>query len=297
MIKDGIALSALAFLNGDWIPDDQLALPLSDPAVTHGVCAVERMRVYHGQLWQTELHLQRWQRTIDALKISGLPSAAGLQQLISELMDRNESWIANQTSFGVVLLASPGSLITGAHTQTAPQPTLILHLYCIDEGAMQQRIEHGMPLVITDVQQPPSASWDRRLKVRSRLHYYLADQQAHQVHPLASGVLVDHDGTVTETAIANVLLVQKGSVLSPQPDQILPGVSLQVVQRLCAELQLPFLTRRLNTQRLREADEVILTGTSCGVWFASQVDDRMMPSPGPVYTQLRQAWDRITRAS
>ena len=297
MLKDGIALSALAYLNGSWIPVDQLALPLSDPAVTQGVSAVERMRAYQGQLWQLELHLQRWQRTVAALQLTGLPSSAEVERLLSELMSRNEGWIGEQSSFGVVLLATPGGSLASTGSQPVPQATFILHLYSIDDAAVQQRIQQGMPLVLTDVQQPPSASWDRNIKVRSRLHYYLADQQARQVHPQASGVLVDCDGTVTETAIANVLLVERGQVFCPEPGQILKGVSLQVVQQLCEELQLPLIHQRLSTKRLYEADEVLLTGTSCGIWFANQVNDRMLASPGPVYTQLRQAWNRLTHAA
>ena len=61
-----------------------------------------------------------------------------------------------------------------------------------------------------------------------------AQQEAQRSDPHASALLLDHNGHLTETAAANFLIVQKGTVLSPPTGTVLQGVSLKVVRELCA---------------------------------------------------------------
>lgn len=274
----------IAFHNDRWINANTATLSVLDPAVTQGVTAVERIRAYNGSLFQLDRHLHRWQRTINALTIQGLPSSDDLSARINELIGRNQHWITGQDAFGVVMFATPG---------LGGTPTLVIDLYSIDLQTIANRIEAGSPIVITDVVQPPNASWSRNIKVRSRLHYYLADRVAHQSNTAAIGILVDSDGTVTESGIANLLIVEDGQIVSPLPKQILTGVSLQVIKDLAEQAQLPWLEQRIAPQRVRAADEVLLTGTSCGIWFASSIDGSESLAPGPVYKQLRSAFDQF----
>ncbi|QDV44928.1 D-alanine aminotransferase [Stieleria neptunia] len=272
----------LAYHNGSWINGDDLCLSSRDPAVTQAVTAVERIRCYNGRLFELDRHLDRWQRTTEALAISGLPSRQSLSQLIDEVIQRNGSWFKTQKEFGVLWFASPG---------TTDAPTLVIDLYPIDSALVQRRTRSGSPLVVTSVQQPPSACWSRNIKVRCRLHYYLADRQARRLDPQALGVLLDSDGTVTETSLANLLIVQGGGLISPARDQVLQGVSLQVVRHLADTLGVSWLERRIDPDELRAADEVLLTGTSCGIWFANSIDGSPQRPPGPVYQALRSGFD------
>jgi branched-subunit amino acid aminotransferase/4-amino-4-deoxychorismate lyase len=273
----------VSFQSGRWIDSRQVAVPISDPAVTQAVTAVERMRAYRGHLFRKTLHLERFERTTRALAIAGLPDRDGMCRRIDELIDRNSEWLSHQNDFGVVIIASPG---TGA------TPTLVLELYPIDARQCMQRMLRGTPIVVTDVQQPPSASWPRDIKVRCRLHYYLADRQAREEDPSALGVLLDADGTITETSVSNVLIVEEWALVSPPFEQILPGVSLQVTRELAEELGIPFHQQLIRPERLHEATEVLLTGTSCGLWFANSIDGSRRRTPGPVYDLLRKRFDR-----
>ena len=272
----------IGYQNGQWLGSDQIRLSLQDAAVVYAATAVERMRTYRGRFFQIDRHLDRWERTTAALLVDGLPGRDAIVALLEELIRRNEDWIAGHPEYGAVLLASPG------HDAT---PSLIADLYAIDSDSIDRRLRRGMPLVVTDVQQPPEASWPRNIKVRCRLHYYLADQRARRSDPEAIGVLVDADGSVTETSIANLLIVRDGRIISPPDDQILVGVSLQVVRELAERAGLSWQQRRIDAQELRAADEVLLTGTSCGLWFARSIDGSPDRQPGPIYRQLRDRFE------
>ncbi|PAY17745.1 branched-chain amino acid aminotransferase [Rhodopirellula sp. SM50] len=271
----------LAYHNGSWINADDVCLSSRDPAVTQAVTAVERIRAYNGRLFELDRHLDRWQRTTEALDLTGLPSRQSLSQLIDEVIQRNGAWLTTQKEFGALWFATPG---------TTDSPTLVIDLYPIDSALIERRTRSGSPLVVTSVQQPPSACWSRDIKVRCRLHYYLADRQARQTDPDAIGILVDSDGTVTESGIANLLIVEAGGVVCPPSDQILSGVSLQVVRELASETGITWREQRISRERLTAAEEVLLTGTSCGIWFANSIDRSPLRVAGPVYQRLRSAF-------
>jgi branched-subunit amino acid aminotransferase/4-amino-4-deoxychorismate lyase len=276
--------SRIAYHSGRWVDGDRVALSAADPAVTQAVTAVERLRAYQGVLFQRDRHLDRWARTTNELLIAGLPMRNELSSLLDQLVRRNAAWIAAHHPFGVVMFASPGC---------GDEPTLVMDLYPIDPAQMEQRITRGSTVLVTSVEQPPNASWSRNIKVRCRLHYYLADLEARRTARDAIGVLVDADGTITESSIANVLIVEKGRVVCPPPDQILLGVSLQVIRDLAMGIGIQWCEERITPQRLRRADEVLLTGTSCGIWFGSSVDGSEIRSCGPVYRQLRAAFETL----
>lgn len=278
----------VAYHSGRWVSSDALALPVTDPSITQGVMAVERLRAYHGHLFQVDRHLDRWDRTLAALFIQGTPDRVQLTRLFGELIRHNQAWLQSQDQYGVVLLASPGS---------ADQPSFVIDLYPISASMVSERIMKGSPVVITPVEQPANECWSRNIKVRCRLHYYLADHMAREISPDAIGILVDSDGTVTESSVANVLIVEGGAVISPQRTQILGGISLQVVRELAESLGIPYREERILPERIRTADEVLLTGTSCGLWFANSIDQGPARAAGPIYQQLRMAFQNLVDAA
>lgn len=256
---------------------------MSDLGFTQAATVVERIRAYGGQLFATDKHLERWHHSASVLHLHAIADPVRIQTKLDELLSRNQTWIDVQEEFGALLIGTPG---------VGSDPTLILDLYSIDRVGVDEQIASGSALWITDVQQPSNACWPRSIKVRSRLHYFLADQQA-GVHQSGSlGVLLDQDGTVTETSIANLILVEDGDLIAPAGDQILPGVSLGIVRRLAEELGHRIRETRISPQRLCDADEVLLTGTRSGIWFANRINGQALAS-GPVYNRLRMAFDRL----
>ncbi len=127
--------------------------------------------------------------------------------------------------------------------------------------------------------------------MRSRMHWWLADREVHQMDPHAVAVLLEADGYLTETASANVLIVQSGKVLSPPHERILEGISRRVVMELCVKLGIPFEEKPLTVADLESADEAMLTCTSYCLMGVHQVNCTGIPCPGPIFRRLLQAWN------
>ncbi len=129
------------------------------------------------------------------------------------------------------------------------------------------------------VRHVPAACVDPRIKQRSRLNWWIAEQEARQIEPGASALLLDADGFVTETAGANLLIVRDGAVFSPPRDAVLNGVSLRVVEELCKELGIPFEEARLTVEDCRGADEAMLACTSYCLAGVRRVAGADLPWP------------------
>jgi len=244
----------------EWRSFDQISLPISDLGFRQGVTAVERLRTYGGMVFCAEQHLLRLRETLRLLKIENGPSTGQLERLIEECLKLNTE-LVRQVDVGMTIWVTAGS--------SKFDPTWAVHLNAIDHEAVADRQMHGQPIVITNVVQPPMESWPRQAKVRNRLHYYLADLEAKQVDPDATGMLLDLDGSVTESSVANVAIVREGRLVVPPEKKVLKGVTIGLLRQWANVQGISCLESPLMPDDLHAADEILLAGTDTGVWFAS----------------------------
>ncbi len=289
---------SVGYFNGQWQSIDSFRLSVNDIGFRSGVVAVERLRTYSGHVFQPTLHLQRFAHTTAELMISGLPSPPHLAELIDELLCRNSEQA--MVDVGITLFATPGEIGAGA-------PTIGLHINAIDHARTQRFRSSGQVIATTDVVQPSQTSWSRQLKTRCRLHYYLADAAARRLDAEAVGILLDADGCVTETNIANIAIVLDGNIVSPPANQVLGGITQRVVEQLALDgltheissrkSSISWVKRPISITEFHAADEILMMGTDNGIWFARQVDQTIIGggNPGPVYMRLRELFDRATR--
>lgn len=264
-------------------------LSVDDTGLRQGIIAVERLRTYGKKMFVPDRHLDRWSRTTKALFIDGLPSGDDLRQILEQLLSRNQSYVDRNGDVGITMVATPGV--------TPDTPTLAIHLNKIDHAVVASRRASGQPIVVTPVVQPPNESWSRDIKVRSRIHYYHADRIARAKHPEAIGVLIDADGSITETSTSNIAILVDGEIISPPKDRVLGGVTQSVVEEIAASEKLAWRYRPISPGELKRADEVWLMGTTGGIWFASQIDnDERRAESMSVYAKLLVKFDRLTES-
>ena len=283
---------SVGYFCGDWIPLHQMRLGIDDVGFRQGVTAVERLRTYLGSVFALDRHLERWNTTTSTLGIAGLPGSDELSRLIPELVQRNEAWWRSDGETGVTLFATPGA----SH---GPNPTFGMHVNRINLKLNETRRRIGQPLIVTSVLQPSSHSWPRGIKVRARIHYHLADSHAKSCDPASVGVLLDEDGSITETSIANVAIVCDSKILSPPSDRVLGGITQSVIEQLAAEAGILWSKMPIRTEQLLAAAEVMMMGTDGGIWFVNAVDGKAIAKgrPGPIFARLRDLFDLHVNAA
>ncbi|MBD5656998.1 MAG: branched-chain amino acid transaminase [Candidatus Eremiobacteraeota bacterium] len=125
----------------------------------------------------------------------------------------------------------------------------------------------------------------------------LAKSEA-QMNGFDEAIMLSHDGHVAEGSAANLFLVRKGVVYTPDPTQnVLEGITRNTVCRFVREeLDLPVVERALDRSELYGADELFLTGTAAGVTYVKSVDHRQIGdgTMGPIVRKLGQIFERFT---
>jgi branched-subunit amino acid aminotransferase/4-amino-4-deoxychorismate lyase len=194
----------------------------------------------------------------------------------------------------LVLLATPGPVGYYAELPGGAgdgPPTFAMHTFRLPLARYRPLILEGARLVIPTTRHVPSVCVDPRVKQRSRLHWWLAEQEVRQADPRAAALLLDTEGHVTETASASFLVVRNGEVLSPPRSSVLEGISMQVVRELCEQLGVPFAERTLGVHDCLGADEALLASTPYCLAGVSQVNDTRLPFPGAMLRRLLAAWN------
>ena len=230
---------------GEWVKASQLGLSLQDWGHLQGAVIVERLRTVGGRLLDLELHLDRFFDGCVSLGIS--LQYEMVENLARECMRHNQPAAED---FSLVLLATPGSL-------GGEEPTLMVYAQSIAWRRLQDLFSRGEHLVIDGTRNVSSTSWSPQLKTRARLHYYLSDKYARSnvEEGIASGLLLDQQGSINETSSANVIVVSGQELVCPPMEYVLHGISLERTLRLARQMGIAIHHRPISPEEASEDDE------------------------------------------
>ena len=288
-------LQAKAYLNGDYIPFQEMKVSVFDGGFMQGVTVAEQMRTFDGKLFRMDAHLARLQRSLEIVGVDlGIPLTR-LGEIADDLARKNHPLLADGDDLGVTIFVTPGPYSSYVGPGTHSGPTVGIHTQPVAFGGWADKYAKGQRLAVSRTRQVSPENWPAELKCRSRMHYYLADKEARQVDPEARALLLDLDGNVSEASTANVFAYRaECGFLSPPQDVILPGISLSMLTQLADELEIPFHFQPLVPADFAAADEVLLCSTSPCVLPVVALDNRPIGNgrPGEIYARLLKAWGR-----
>jgi D-alanine transaminase len=267
----------VAFLNGAFVSLDEAKVSIEDRGFQFGDGVYEVIRTYKGRPFSLDAHLARLDRSAAALALSQPYSHAEWTSHILEGIERAaypESKIYLQITRGV-----------------APRD----HAYADDTiptVVMTVREFHPLDRLVqatgVNAMTTEDIRWGRcDIKSVNLLANVLARQQVKQAR-VFEAILVN-GGLVTEGAISNVMVVQRGTVVTaPEGPRILSGVTRAVVLDLALAEGLPVLERFVSQADLYQADEVFLTGTTVEVLGVVRIDGKVIGDgqPGPITRRL-----------
>ena len=287
----------LIFLNGQMVPASEAHLNIYDAGIVLGATVTDMVRTFHHKLFRLDDHLERLARSLKYVRFDIGMTIDDLGDVGQELVEHNSQLIDPEDELGLIYFITPGEYPTyaGSAGHTARTvPTVCAHTFPLPFELWADNMQSGMHLVTPSIRHVPPQCYDPNMKYRSRMHYYLADQEAHLVDPDASALLLDLDGNVTETGGANFLIVEKGTIVSPTLTNILQGISRMVVMELAQELGIPFKERDFQVFNVINADEAFTATTPVCAMPVTQINGLPIADgqPGPIYRRLMEAWSR-----
>ena len=250
-------------------------LPINDEGVRYGFGFFETLRAESGRIPLLTRHLARWKKSWRTL-MDGPPPDITWEPVIRQVMAHNG---LTGTTAAVRLTAARG--------QAAHAPGY--HLY-VTAQAYRHRLEvlgtNGLQLSVYPApRQTPLADH----KTLNYLFYHQAGRWARS-RGAHEAVILNPDGTLSETNTANLLVVQGRMVYRPRSAHVLPGVMEAWVLEQLTAMGYLMTSKPLYPQDLCEADQVMLTNALMGCVPAVGLDGRPLAAPDDLADRLN---DRI----
>lgn len=288
----------LVFLNGRTVPASQAHLAVYDAGVVLGATVTELVRTFRKQLYRLDDHLGRLAHSLHYVRFDIGLSMTELGQTVRQLVAHNAGLLGPDEELGAVIFVTAGEYATYAGSAAGnvrTTPTVCAHTFPLPFELWAAKLQAGVHLVTPSIRHVPPQCYDAKMKCRSRMHYYLADQEARLVDPDASALLLDLEGNVAETSAANFLMVEEGTIVSPSLRNTLPGVSRATVIELAAKLKIPFEVRDFQPFDAINAAEAFLASTPYCLMPVTKINGIAVGSgrPGPIYHRLIEAWSQL----
>ncbi len=278
----------IAYHSGQIVPFSDVSISLFDTGFALGATVAEQVRTFGGKIFRLEDHLARLAASLEIIQVSIPESVDRLAAVSHELVAHNHGLLEPGDDLGLAILVTPG-----CPTSEALEPTVILHTYPLPFRQWYEKYEKGQALSIPGTRQVPGGCWPSALKCRSRMHYYLADQEAQAMEPGSRALLLDAEGHVTEASTANVLIFHADEgLVSPPHNKVLPGISLAKAVELAEQMDVGLTERELTPEDIDRADEVFLTSTPLCILPVVSLDGRKIGAgcPGQFFRRLVRVW-------
>ena len=244
--------------NGELLPADSKLLTVANRAFRYGDGLFESMRLMKGQLKFADLHADRLQRGMKALKIDGYSQMDSwfLKEKVEQLASRNK------IKHGRLRLTVYRDA-EGLYTPTQNKAGYCLELQPLDEPRFFLNDKGLIMDVFTELPKP--TNYLSNIKTCNSLIYVMASQFKAQ-NKLDDAFLLNQNGFLCEASSSNIFVWYKSHLYTPALSEgCVEGVMRQVIIKLAKQGNIPFTEAQINPDILYEADEVFLTNAVKGI--------------------------------
>lgn len=287
---DGAEVGAddrLYHVDGDLVPETEASVSVRDRGFMYGDGAFETMRVYGGDLFETDRHFERLADTCETLGLDHGLSEVDLRARIDETLaanDLTDAYVKLSITRGV----QPGKLTPSPEVD----PTVVVYVKPLPRGGTEgESVWDGPATVQTAKRRKPAAT---ALPPAAKTHSYLNSVLARgELFDADEALLRGPDGHVAEGAASNLFFVGENGLYTPSTDNpLLPGITRAVVLDLAADLDVPVYTGSYDVETVRNAEEAFLTNSTWELRPVASLDG-IEVGGGPLTELLARRFDRL----
>ncbi len=245
--------------NGDTFQEDEKILTLANRGYRYGDGLFETLRMSRGKLKFVELHADRLQKGMKALKIEGYShmDTYFLKDKAEELAKRNK--ISQNARFRLTVFRNAG----GLYTPDSNKSGYSLEVTALDSPYYEMNSKGLIMDVYDDILKPVNRL--SNLKTSSALPFVMAGLYKKQ-HRLDEVFILNQNGFLCESLSSNVFLVYKGQIYTPALSEgCVAGIMRQVVMDIAVKYGLEIVEAQINPEILNEVEEVFITNAVNGI--------------------------------
>lgn len=242
-------MSVIGYYNGQFVDPASPIVPIEERGHEFGDGVYEVIRIYGGQPFLLDWHLDRLLSSLEAIRIPTPHDRKTFADLIHSAISRSgepEASIYLQVTRGA---ANRNHLFPDGE-MTKPAVSLVVR-----PVVSQEETKIGKLLI-----QPDERWANAYIKTINLLPNILAKQLAHDAD--ADEALLVRDGCMIESASSNLWFVRDGGLITAPTDRfILPGITRRFVLQLADELDIPVTQMKLPLSELHTVECMFITGT------------------------------------
>ena len=286
----------VVYMNGELVPESEARLSIYDSALMFGDMVFEMTRSFNKRQFKLREHVERLYASAEFIAID-------IPMTVDEMIDACEQVVAaNDPAFGdddehrLMINVSRGLLSLYAGRVEAPTGTnVIIADFPLrwTVASMAPLFETGISAMVPSQRTIPAQLLEPKVKNRSRLHYMMANIEIARMKGDNNwALLLDPDGFVAEGTGANFFIVKEGRLLTPQPRNILRGISRDYALEVAAELGIPAEERNIEPYDVMIADEAFMTATPFCILPVTAFNGHRLGDGrmGPVTRALLDRW-------
>jgi len=253
------------YQNGKYVDEQDAKVSIFDSALMFGDMCFEMTRSFNKNQFLLRKHIDRLYIGLKILHIPIRQSKDELEEICYETLRRNEEFFSPTDEHRLLINVSRGPLgIYAPIFDNKLEPTVIVADFPLKwtVAGMDELIDEGINAVVTSQRAIPSSLMEPKIKNRSRLFYQMANIEASMFKGKNNwAMLLGTDGFITEGTGDNVFFVKNGVVYTPEPRDILIGISRNYVMELCEEMGIKCVEKNLEVYDAYTSDECFVTGT------------------------------------
>lgn len=246
-------------LNGEFYPEDQPVIHISNRSFRYGDGFFESMRLLKGELMFADLHVERIQASMQILKLTSdiHIDSYFLRERVGELVRRNKTGLNARARLTFFRSGK------GLHSPESNDISYSLELSRLNETAYTI----NSPGLIIDVfdEMPKPIHILSNIKTCNSLLPVMAGIFKNQ-HTLDEVLILNQHGFLCEGMSRNLFVVYKNKIYTPALSEgCVAGIMRKVIMHLAKENDIDVIEAQINPEILNEADEVFLTNVIYGV--------------------------------
>ncbi len=277
---------ATIYLNGQFISKDKACISPEDRGYYFADGVYEVIKYYKGNPFCLDEHFTRLRNSLAGIRIT-YTGVDKLGAICKALIEANQ--LSDQHAAVYIQITRGVSVRMHRFPSGDIMPTIYIRAFPMPP--MLQEMRSGIAVIThKDIR------WQMcHIKSIALLPNTLMFEEA--AAQGAGECLLIRDGYFTEATHSNILAVKKGILYThPDSDLILPGITKQVVFRICRGINIQVAEEPIAASEIKEFNEWFITGTGSEILPVVKIDELTIGNgkPGPVTRLLQREFFRIT---
>lgn len=276
------------YLDGQFVDEAEAKISVFDHGLLYGDGVFEGIRLYGGNIFRLEEHLERLEYSAKAILLKIPLNRKELAEATCETCRQNG---LKDAYIRLVVTRGVGDL--GLAPWLCPKPSLFIIASKISLYP-PEHYENGLSIVTVPTRRINPAALPSTVKSLNYLNNILGKIEARQFGALEA-IMLNDQGYIAECTADNIFIVHKGEIITPAVSQgALKGITRGAIFDVAQELGVSLREADMTRYDVWCADECFLTGTGAEVVPVVKLDGREIGSgkPGPVTQQVLASFRR-----